>query len=39
LGEKRVGGLLVLTYSFKEKNIEKQKEYNLRYLLAEARTT
>jgi hypothetical protein len=23
----------------KEKNIEKQKEYNLRYLLAEVRTT
>jgi hypothetical protein len=32
-----------ITYNYptvlKEKNIEKQKEYNLRYLLAEVRTT
>jgi hypothetical protein len=39
LGDKEVGGLLKLPYSFKEKNIEKQKEYNLRYLLAKVRTT
>jgi hypothetical protein len=32
LGGKEVGVL-------KEKNMEKQKEYNLRYLLAKVRTT
>jgi hypothetical protein len=36
LGGKEVGGLLVISYSFKR---EKQEEYNLRYLLAKVRTT
>jgi hypothetical protein len=40
LGGKTFGGLLVINLQFlKEKNKEKQKEYNLRYLLAEVRTT
>jgi hypothetical protein len=41
LGGKEVGGLLVIKYLtvLKEKNMEKQKEYNLRYLLAKVRTT
>jgi len=39
LGGKEVGGLLVIILVLKEKNIKKQKEYNLRYLLAKARTT
>jgi hypothetical protein len=40
LGGKEVGGLLVnYPTVLKEKNIEKQKEYNLRYLLAKVRTT
>jgi hypothetical protein len=40
LGDKEVGGLLVIILQFlKEKNMEKQKEYNLRYLLAKVRTT
>jgi hypothetical protein len=39
LGGKEVGGLLVIILHFKEKNMEKQKEYNLRYLLAKVRTT
>jgi hypothetical protein len=38
LGGKELGRLLVIT-DLKEKNIEKQKEYNLRYLLAKVRTT
>jgi hypothetical protein len=40
LGGKEVGGLIVINYPkiLKEKNIEKQKEYNLRYLLAKVRT-
>jgi hypothetical protein len=39
LGGKEVGGLLVIIVILKEKNIEKQKAYNLRYLLAKVRTT
>jgi hypothetical protein len=41
LGGKEVGGLLVSNYPtvLKEKHMEKQKEYNLRYLLAKVRTT
>jgi hypothetical protein len=39
LGGKEVGGLLVIILVLKEKNMEKQKEYNLRYLLAKFRTT
>jgi hypothetical protein len=41
LGGKEVGGLITCDYPtvLKEKNIEKQKEYNLRYLLAKVRTT
>jgi hypothetical protein len=39
LGGKEVGGLLVIILVLKEKNIEKQKKYNLRYLLAKVRTT
>jgi hypothetical protein len=39
LGGKEVGGLLVYPTVLKEKNMEKQKEYNLRYLLAKVRTT
>jgi hypothetical protein len=40
LGDKEVGGLLVIIlHILKEKNMEKQKEYNLRYLLAKVRTT
>jgi hypothetical protein len=39
LGGKEVGGLLVIILVLKEKNMEKQKEYNLRYLLAKVRTT
>jgi hypothetical protein len=41
LGGKEVGGLLVINYPtvLKEKNTEKQKEYNLRYLVAKVRTT
>jgi hypothetical protein len=40
LGGKEVGGI-TCNYPtvLKEKNMEKQKEYNLRYLLAEVRTT
>jgi hypothetical protein len=39
LGGKEVGGLLVINLSFKrEKHKQKQKEYNLRYLLAKVRT-
>jgi hypothetical protein len=38
-----LGGKEVITYNYptvlKEKNIEKQKEYNLRYLLAKVRTS
>jgi hypothetical protein len=30
LGGKEVGGLLVIIVILKEKNMEKQKEYNLR---------
>jgi hypothetical protein len=36
LGWKEVGGLLVIILVLKEKNMEKQKEYNLRYLLDKA---
>jgi hypothetical protein len=36
---KRLVDYLELPYSFNEKNMEKQKEYNLRYLLAKVRTT
>jgi hypothetical protein len=36
LGGKEVGGYPTV---LKEKNMEKQKEYNLRYLLAKVRTT
>jgi hypothetical protein len=36
---KKVGGLLVIILVLKEKTMEKQKEYNLRYLLAKVRTT
>jgi hypothetical protein len=40
LSGKDVGGLHVIILQFlKEKNMEKQKEYNLRYLLAKVRTT
>jgi hypothetical protein len=39
LGGKEVGGLLVIILVLKEKNIEKQKEYNLHYLLAKVHTT
>jgi hypothetical protein len=39
LGGKEVGGLLVIILVLKEKNMEIQKEYNLRYLLAKVRTT
>jgi hypothetical protein len=39
LGGKEVGGLLLIILVLKEKNMEKQKEYNLRYLLAKVRTT
>jgi hypothetical protein len=39
LGGKDVDGLLVIILVLKEKNMEKQKEYNLRYLLAKVRTT
>jgi hypothetical protein len=40
LGGKEAGGLLVIYPTvLKEKNKEKQKEYNLRYLLAKVRTT
>jgi hypothetical protein len=39
LGSKEVGGLLVIILVLKEKNMEKQKKYNLRYLLAKVRTT
>jgi hypothetical protein len=39
LGGKEVGALLVIILVLKEKNMEKQKEYNLRYLLAKVRTT
>jgi hypothetical protein len=39
LGGKEVGGLLVIILQFyKEKNMEKQKGYNLRYLLAKVGT-
>jgi hypothetical protein len=38
LGGKKVGGLLVIILQFK-KNVDKQKEYNLRYVLAKVRTT
>jgi hypothetical protein len=39
-GGKEVGGLLVIILQFKKrKKMEKQKEYNLRYLLAKVRTT
>jgi hypothetical protein len=38
LGGKEVGGLLVITV-LKEKNMEKQKWYNLGYLLAKVCTT
>jgi hypothetical protein len=37
LGGKEFGGLLVITLQLKK--MEKQKEYNLRYLLAKVRTT
>jgi hypothetical protein len=37
LGGKEVGRLLVIILVLKEKNIKKQKEYNLRYLLAKVR--
>jgi hypothetical protein len=36
LGGKEVGGLLVIIIVFKEKNMEKQTEYNLRYLLGKS---
>jgi hypothetical protein len=40
LGGKEVGGLLVIILQFlKEENMEKQKKYNLRYMLAKVRTT
>jgi hypothetical protein len=39
VGDKEVGGLLVIILVLKEKNMEKQKEYNLRCLLAKVRTT
>jgi hypothetical protein len=40
LGGKEVGGLLVnYPTVLKEKNMEKQKEYNLRYLFAKVRST
>jgi hypothetical protein len=40
LGGKEVGGLLVIILHFlKEKNMEIQEEYNLRYLLVKVRTT
>jgi hypothetical protein len=39
LGGKEVGGLPVIILVLKEKNMEIQKEYNLRYLLAKVRTT
>jgi hypothetical protein len=39
LGGKEVGGLLAIILVLKEKNMEKQKEYNLRYLLAKVRPT
>jgi hypothetical protein len=40
LGGKEIGGLLVIIPQFsKEKNIEKQKEYILRYQLAKVCTT
>jgi hypothetical protein len=40
LGGKEVGGLLVnYPTGLKKKNMEKQKEYNLRYLLAKFCTT
>jgi hypothetical protein len=39
LGGKEVGGLLFNYPTFlKEKNMEKQKEYKLRYLLVKVRT-
>jgi hypothetical protein len=38
LGGKEVGGLLVNILVLKEKNMEKQKEYNLCYVLAKVRT-
>jgi hypothetical protein len=39
--EEERGWWITCNYSIvlKEKNIEKQKEYNLRYLLAKVRTT
>jgi hypothetical protein len=40
LGGKEVGGLFVINPTvLKEKNMEKQKEYNVRYLLAKVHTT
>jgi hypothetical protein len=39
LGGKEVGVLLAIILILKEKNMEKQKEYNLHYLLAKVRTT
>jgi hypothetical protein len=39
LGGKEVDGLLVIILQFKKRKTEKQKEYNLRYLLAKVRTT
>jgi hypothetical protein len=39
LGGEEVGGLLVIIPVLKEKNMEKEKEYNLRYLLAKVPTT
>jgi hypothetical protein len=39
LGIKEVGGLLVIILVLKEKNMEKQKEYNQHYLLTKVRTT
>jgi hypothetical protein len=39
LAGKEVGGLLVIILVSNEKNMEKQKEYNLRYLLAKVSTT
>ena len=39
LGGKEVGGLLVIILVLKEKTQRNRNEYNLRYLLAKARTT
>jgi hypothetical protein len=41
LGGKEVGGLITCNYPtvLKETNMGRQKEYNLRYLLAKVRTT